>query len=239
MFLKNDKTFSKNLTFLKVITVILCIALAAGSVAVGVITLLGKGKDNLYIGIGIAAGGFVVFILAMFIILSVLNVIGSAICDMKLIRNKLYGGDNAALFKYVGGDAYEDVASAPEQIIAGVSEIIENANFSAPAYYAAPAPVAAPAPAPDFTPAPAPEATPAPAPAPAPVAAPAPAPVAKKPTAPKPAKAAKPAKSARPRVAVDTSGVDPQEVARLDALLEKGTITPEMYKQMIESKKKK
>ena len=78
MFLKNDQTFSKNLTFLKVITIILCCALAAGSIAVGVIFMIGQGEASLYIGIGIAAGGPVVFILAMFIILSVLKVLGSA-----------------------------------------------------------------------------------------------------------------------------------------------------------------
>ena len=132
MFLKNDQTFSKNLTFLKVITIVLCCALAAGSIAVGVIFMIGQGEASLYIGIGIAAGGPVVFILAMFIILSVLKVLGSAVCDMKLIRNKLYGGDNGALVKYIGGDAYDEVTSAPEQIIAGVSEIIENVKSANP-----------------------------------------------------------------------------------------------------------
>ncbi len=233
MFLKNDSKFSKNLTFLKVITIILCSLLAAGSVVVGVILLLQPGTTMLYIGIGVAAGGAVVFIFALFIILAILNMKGAVACDIKLIRNKLYGNDNYALFKYIGEDANEEVVSAPDQLATVISAAVATAP-AAPMAYSAPAPMADEAPAPVAAPTPVAAPAPAPVEAPAPVAAPAPVPA----RAPKAsAKAAK--KPAKTKPAVDTSGVDPAEVARLDALLEKGTITADMYRQMIESKKKK
>ncbi len=212
MFSKNDARLSVNLGFLKAITVIICILLALGSIGAGVLLMLEPGEDMLIIGISVAAGGAVVSFLTMFIILAILNVKASIACDVKLIRNKLYGNHNGALVKFIGYEANDEVVSAADAIVGAISALTESVGTPA-------APITAPITAP------------APMTVPAPMAAPAPKPATRKPAVKKPA--------GKPRPAVDTSGVDPAEVARLDALLEKGTITADMYKQLVNSKKRK
>lgn len=93
MFEKNDKS----LLWMRVITNVLIFIIAAASVLSGIILSITL-KNAMFLFI--AVGG----IFLSFFAWVVVRLFLSYLCDIKLIRNKLYGIENSNLKVFLGGD---------------------------------------------------------------------------------------------------------------------------------------